>query len=743
MKRIQLTFRSFVSVLVSALLCLEWGPAVFASDRPSVLVTPDDIIRLREEIRTIPWKRAIYEGTPQTGSKDAYARWQERQTFLGGGGIKANADKWLRADIEIPARSGHFHNFFCECGSQLLLPEGNKPDPNGYKCSSCGKVYKGEKYDGAVRWQIHNELAVGCFHLAFVYAIEGDIRYAEKACEILLKYAEAYPGPHTSTTEGGIMYQSLCESVWVIPLAYAYDLVCDSGVLSVDERDRIEKKLFRPVAEGLMNMGIGGNWGSWHLSAVGVIGYSIRDKRLVQYAVDSFKSQIANQLGDDGLWPESVHTYHFYPLNAFLYLAEAAFNNGLDLYHWEAKPGKSLKSMFIAPLSYMYPNQQLPAINDGWFKSYLPLSQYELAYARTGDPVIEWALKVGYEQRNAPRAGLWALLQGKTLDGSKEPALRSVNFPVLGIAVLRSSNGSVLTFDYGPYLGHGQPDKMGITLFANGRLLVADYGTSGYGSPFLAWQRSTMSHNTVVVDGVSQKPTKERRLTVFHADQTFEATEAETEEAYPGVLHRRTVLRVDDYFIVLDSLESSVEHSYDWFLHCEGKLSLQAGKPDGRHEGLDYEYIDEKASYSPQGSWSAEWSLDGAGLLLSMPMDSDGVVYSAECPAETMARKVPLLIVRKTGKSAEFVSVLYPHAGESSAKISAEHGLVVVDHDGVKDYIFVGKPDPESPLVTDGRFALVRTKASAPFAASVVRGTFVSWKGKTVRIAMDSDDPKR
>ena len=702
------------------------GGAAMGSDRPSVLLNAEEIARLKEEIKTLPWKRAIYEGKPVTSGGDTYKAWQDRHTLMGGGGMKANADQWLAQPIEIPARSGHFHNFFCEDGTQLLLPKNGKPDPNGYKCPSCGKVYKGEKYDACVRWQIHNELATAAFDLSLTYALEDDRKYADKAAEILKKYADAYPGPHTSHVEGGIMYQSLCEAVWVIPLAYAYDLIYDSGALSADDKAKIESKLFKQVAEGLVKVGIGGNWGSWHLSAVGVIGYSIRDQKLIDYALDSFKSQITNQLGDDGLWPESVHTYHFYPLGAFLYLAEAALHNGTDLYHLEAKPGKSLKAMFTVPLSYMYPDFRLPAINDGWFNSFLPLSQYELAYARCDDPVLGWALEEGYKARKSERQGLWALLQGRSLDdGFPVPEFRSTNFPVLGISVLRSPGGNMMTFDYGPFMGHGQPDKMGVTLFANGRLLAADYGTPGYGSSILRWYTSTPAHNTVIVDGKSQARTKERRLTQFGEDDVFEIAEAETEEAYPGVLHKRTVIRVGESFIMIDKLDSAEEHTYDWFLRSEGKLTvdmkaLQKGK-------LGYEYVVEKAAYQADKAWSARWDSDGQGLALFMLDDGPCTITSAECPAETAARKVPLIIARKQGKQVVFTAALIPYVGESKTACSITDGLIRLEHDGMVDWIYTGMPS--SLLQTDGSFALVQTKDGVPMLSSVIGGKEVVWKG--------------
>jgi len=707
-------------MLVGALIELpgEASPGG-STDRPSVLLNARELARLRDELDTIPWKKALYE--EDEGSR----------VFIISSGIKPNAERWMGRHVEIPARSGHYHNFFCDDGTRLPFPEDGKPKSEGYQCPACGRVYKGEKYDGAVRWLAHNQLAVAAFNLALVYAIEGDKRYAVKASEILTKYAGAYPGAHTSPTQGGIMYQSLCEAVWSIPLACAYDFIYDSGTLSADDKAKVEEKLLKPVAEGLKNMGIHGNWGSWHLSAAGVIGYAIRDEALIAYAVESFKSQIANQLGDDGLWPESVHTYHFYPLNAFLYLAEAALHNGTDLYNWEARPGKSLKSMFLAPLNYMYPNFALPAINDGWSERYLAFYQYELAYARYGDSEIGWALREGYRRSNADRAGLWALLHGKSLDSDfAEPHLRSINFPVLGIATLRSQGGSMLTFDYGPHLGHGQRDKMGITLFANDRVLVADYGTPGYGSAVLRWYVSTPAHNTVVVDGRSQKPTKERRLTYFDGGKTFEAAQAETEEAYPGVLHQRTVIRVDDYFVVVDQLSAEEEHTYDWFLRCEGEL-LVALVP-GREPAPDYKFVEERQTFTAAGKWSAKWTADDQGLGLFMLDGAPSLVVAGECPAETAARTVPLIITRRTGKDAVFTSVLYPYRGRLRVVCTLVDGLVKVEHRGLTDWIYTGSGGQRSPMRTDGKFALVRTLHGKPILVSMMGGQTLEWQGNVV-----------
>ena len=106
--------------------------------------------------------------------------------------------------------------------------------------------------------------------LSLVYAIEGKKEYAKKAIEILTKYTDAYPN-------GTIMDQTLEEAVNLIPLAEAYDLLFD--IMTPEQRSHIKLDLLWPGAQALTKAGMGGNWGSWHLSAIGVIGYATRHQR--------------------------------------------------------------------------------------------------------------------------------------------------------------------------------------------------------------------------------------------------------------------------------------------------------------------------------------------------------------------------------------------------------------------------------------------------------------------------------
>lgn len=635
---------------------------VKSAQRPYLLINETELDALRKVLRRDGPKKDIYLQPVGTNIWDEFA----------GVGAKTIADRWLKVDIRIPAYGGHAHNFFCDCGAQLAYPPNMETRPS-YTCPACGKTYSGEKYDGALRLMRHHQIANAAMDLAVVYGIEKDPRYAEKVADILRKYADVYPGPHTDHSHGGIMMQSLNEAMWVIPLAQAYDLIYDSGRLSQSDKRHIEERLFRPVAKGLIACGNPGNWGSWHFSAVGVIGFAIKDPEMVEYALKSLRSQLSNDLGDDGLWPESIHTYHFFALSAFIYFAEACWRAGIDVYNWEPRPGKGLKLMFSAPLEYMYPTFKLPAINDGWYDSYLPLYLYEIAYKRWKDPAFAWAFETG-----APleKKGLEALLS-KSLDyvkagmhyhflfGDEQPSnppaprFTSTNFSHFGLCTLRIGD-TMATFHYGRFWGHGHPDKLSFTLFANGSPMIDDYGTSGYGSPSVRWYQSTASHNTVVVDGKSQAHSKENDITSFYSGSHTQFAEASASDIYPGVTQTRRMMMVGDILLIEDTLTSDTEHNYDWLVHCEGSPEVQGTHIQSDFDTACYSFADFKRKEHIGSSYRLDWSNSNGKLAFCIWPDAGADVALGTCPGESENQRVSFLVCRRHGRTARFLSVFVP-----------------------------------------------------------------------------------
>lgn len=636
------------------------GPSI-ADDinRPFVLCETETLTSARRDIKEDKPRRDLYQKE-----------------------VKSHADELLSLQIEIPERGGFYHDFVCSDGTRLILPEtlkhcGAIPSHQQYVCPACGREYSGQKYDRAVRALQHGSLMRGARDLSVVGAMEQNPNYWKKAGEILVKYADAYPGRHTDLKTGGILNHTLDEAVNFIYLAQAYDMIADKGILSENEKEHIRQDLLWECAEGLIETFYmnGGNWRSWHLSSVGVIGFATRHQRYVDFAIKQFKEQISHTLGEDGLWPESVHTYHFYPMRAFIHLAEAAGNCGIDLYNWKAGPHRSLKAMFTQPIYYAYPNLRLPAINDGWYQSFLPLDVYTLGYARLDLPELGWAvkrarrLKTVAKTENPDGVPVWRVLFKKPIEKPKKPAFSSRNFKTLGVAVLRLGkpleDEVMLTFDHGRFLAHGQHDVMGVTLFAGGRILAADYGTPSYGSQILPYYKGTSSHNTMMIDGKNLHHTKSSSLVAHSFDHPIiQAAVAETNEAADEVNWRRSVFLTKEYALITDELNSVAEHRYDFLFHCEGETLAQHGdSPQSRQVStstLGIPYFKHPRLLKESETGIHLWWEDKEKYLLGVvcatyaPMK----IFIARCPAETAAREINALIQRQHGTKARFANVL-------------------------------------------------------------------------------------
>jgi hypothetical protein len=273
---------------------------------------------------------------------------------------------------------------------------------------------------------------------------------------------------------------------------------------------------------------------------------------------------------------------------------------------------------------------------------------------------------------------------------------------VLGICILRSTNGAVMSFDYGPFLGHGQRDKMGITLFANHKLWLADYGTPGYGASILPWYQSTFAHNTIVVDGKSQERTKENNVKLWLGGSDLEAAASETTQAAPGVTQRRTVVRVGEYFVVADQLTSAAEHTFDLYLHSEGKLLLDGRKQETQQVVAPVPWIEKLAARRPVTQVSGSWSEGGSGIGFWVGATSLMTPITGQCPAESGSRKIPLLVSRQKGRAVEFVTVLYPYQGKLDLAVERQGNQLTIRHGGSSDVLTLPS-DITRPTVMRGK----------------------------------------
>jgi hypothetical protein len=289
---------------------------------------------------------------------------------------------------------------------------------------------------------------------------------------------------------------------------------------------------------------------------------------------------------------------------------------------------------------------------------------------------------------------VWSLIHATQPASTAPPLARATNFPVLGIACLRqpqscaasqaaaTATDLMMTFDYGPHLGHGQFDKMGVTFFANGQLLSADYGTCSYGSKLMPYYKGTQSHNTIRFDGKDQPATKRGRLIGFRNTPCVKIACAETTEVCKGATWRRAVVLTPDYGLVLDNISADASHQYDCMLHAEGDdLEFPGESTSVTTNALGLSYFTEPRSITPQQYPRAMWKQGNQPLMCAEFLGTSGTQYfTARCPAEAATHMIPAVVLRTQGTVATFATLLY--AKNSAMMLSSAGPKLVREPDG-------------------------------------------------------------
>ena len=578
----------------------------------------------------------------------------------------------LARPVELPPRGGNWsHNYVCpEHGTRLQRGRALAPWQWEHRCPVGPHILLGDParahldFDGVAIGAMHDRFARLLADAGVVYQVTGERRYADKAREILLAYADRYLGyaVHDNAGRprvgGRVASQPLSESMWLIDMAQGADLVWDT--LSDEQRRAVETKLFRPALDQVIlpnKLGIH-NIQCWNNSAIGLVGYLLGDAALIHAAVDDpgrgFRSQIRRGVRDDGMWCEGASGYHVFALRGLWPLAEAARHCGLDLY--DAR----FKSMFDGPLAQVMPNFTLPNVNDS---EAVPLVRraadlYELAYARWHDPRYLPVMSGARQDNLALWYGVPVLPPAGT-----SPELRSHNSPASGYAVLTRGAGEAATWvqvKYGPHGGgHGHYDKNGMILYARGRVVMPDAGMHLYGSPLHGtWDKTTVAHNTLVVDEASQAEAEGRCL-AFGSTRGVDFAMTDAGDIHAGVRFVRTVALLDETLaVIVDRVQADTPHVFDLACHVTGAWhTLPEGRPWAPPPVAGYSHIGGATSrLSATGlAVAADATLTIAGGVPTEYITGTGVGASTADP-------VPILLMRRQAKATTFVWAVSPEA---------------------------------------------------------------------------------
>lgn len=204
---------------------------------------------------------------------------------------------------------------------------------------------------------------------------------------------------------------------------------------------------------------------------------------------------------------------------------------------------------------------------------------YELGYARYHNPAYIPLLQSG--ERHGRLAFLFGEpeLKAVALTGApagKEGTLASRNSTASGFAILQRGSDEQATWlclKYGPHGGaHGHPDKNNFVLYSRGQVIATDSGTHAYGSPLHAgWDKTTLAHNTLVVDQSSQKPAKGKCL-AFGSEHGVDYVMADAGPIYDGLKFVRTgVLLNENLLVFVDQIHADAPHTLDIAYHQLGE----------------------------------------------------------------------------------------------------------------------------------------------------------------------------
>ncbi|MBW1806809.1 MAG: heparinase II/III family protein, partial [Deltaproteobacteria bacterium] len=430
-------------------------------------------------------------------------------------GILARADSWPAshnlkyglASWSTPPEGGQWGMWYvCPDHGVYLSYQG----PGQNVCPIDDQNFSGWPYDQVIYSRRHSDSARAAKDLGLAYQLTGDVSYASAAAEILLAYADIYLSYPIHDINGGqgtsgarARAQTLDESVWLIPMAWAYDLIADSAALDAGQHSHIKDDLLQAAVAVIQRNDAGiSNWQSWHNAAIGAVGFAVLDPRLQSQAISGssgFEFQMAQSVTSEGLWYEGSWGYHFYALDALTQTALMAELAGLDLFSIPA-----LHAMYTLPVKFSMPDLTLPPINDSSRTSLISSRRlFEIALARYSESELAAPLTAAARREEALFFGV------EQLPPADQLVLDSMVLEDAGFVVMRAGPQDMihyLVLDYGPHGGwHGHFDKLGFVSFARGAMLAVDPGTQSYAvDSHTTWDKVSVAHNTVVIDETTQ-----------------------------------------------------------------------------------------------------------------------------------------------------------------------------------------------------------------------------------------------
>ncbi|MEP2988022.1 MAG: heparinase II/III family protein [Parasphingorhabdus sp.] len=632
-----------------------------------------------------------------------------------------------------------------------------------------------------------------------LYKLTGEEKYRDYVRDVLLAYAEMYPalGDHPAKANqnvGRIFWQVLNDAMWLVDSVQGYAAIRDS--LSDTDRRNIDDNLFRKAAEFLSTGSARTfsrihNHATWATAGVGMTGYLLGDKELVDIALlgldKSGKSGFLRQsellFSPDGYYTEGPY-YQRFALKPFVVFAGAIENNDPARKIFEHRDGILLKALFTT-VQLTYEGRFFPfndAIRDKSLKTDELYHGVAVAYAKTRDPgllsIADWQGRTvltneGMMVARDLAAGKASPFPFKSLLLSDGPEGKQG-----AVAIMRKGDGmtgqALVAKNSSQGMGHGHFDKLSWQYYDNGYEIVSDYGAARFlnieakaGGRYLpeneSWAKQSIAHNSLVVDEKSHFDGDRKAADKLAPEQLYfsdkmgsQISTAKMIGAYPGVEFTRTLALLDieglGQPLVADVMrvDGEGDHQYDLPLHFNGHImrvgfdvqSNVGGRPVlGEGNGYQHIWIDAKGLPNSADNAFVTWIKDDRFYTSRWVPQAGGETILAESGAndpEFNLRREQMLIQRlKSGKDTVFAGILEAHGrydGAAERTTASDSQIRTIKHvrDGEADLLLI-----ETLAGARSVLAISYDQNEASKHSAEIDGQKISWTGFAEHIRLD------
>ena len=627
---------------------------------------------------------------------------------------------------------------------------------------------------GRVWWEQRFYLAERARMMGELYQARGERAVARRAVLILNAFATYYPGylvcqdiahetklffteppfPRRGGKWGEWKYEEIPTN-----LLLAYDSICNSGEverLGADVRARIENDFFRAcVRQDGYHGRLYTNASPHTYEGYAMAGRVLGEPEWVHEAVRRTETFAQKHFFVDGFWCQGSVGYHRYTLNGLQRVFDALRGYSDPPGYEDMEDGKRFDDLD--------PERDLPAVKRA-------LGIMDLCLYPDGRRMVVHDCWARFENLQVPEQSVSTLLPG-------------MGHAWMGCGRGGSQVQAHLHFSDGAY-GHSHADNLNLILFAQGQELVSDLGYTH--SRYRMWSRSTLAHNTVLIDGKeqhigdSENPAAGRLLAFETCCEPVQWMEAGAERAYPGLanVYRRMQMLVrvdDDLAYVVDLFRVAGGNRHDWVMHGSadrdgtGELNLKTAfygenllpgvrvrfpedaRDSGDAEGENPNYAFVQNVHRGEGRATVTFRSTDSDVGVKTHLFPECEVFLGDAPSLRRAEendalldqyRMPVFLARRDGVAEScFVAVHEPLEGDGfieAVEVQAcgmDEVVLSVKHGGGTDHIVHRVESGEvrvGDLQMQGEVGFVRERAGEPVWMGLWGGTELRWRDQVL-----------